>query len=187
MNKEWKNMQSSLFVVTILFFLIGMIHISFATVGLLCFGVPLYLYLKYKEKVWCKHICPRAGFFTKVLSKINIGLKPPQFLAGAEFRKAVVIYFAINLFFVTMSTIMVSIGRLEPIEMVRFMIVYSIPLKLPQLLDLNVSDNLVHLGYRAYSMMFTSTFIGVILGVLYKPRTWCRICPVNTLTKVVKS
>lgn len=177
-----KNVQNQLFVITILFFVLGFVHISLSIIGLLCFITPFVQYYIYKDKVWCKFVCPRAGFFNRVIAKINVGVKPPKLFNKLGFKKVIVIYFGINLFFITMSTIMVSIGRIAPIEQIRFLIAFPLPLNMPQLLELSISPVLIHLGYRIYSMMFTSVIIGSILGIIYKPRTWCVICPVNTLT-----
>lgn len=176
------NLQNRLFLFTILFFGIGMIHISFAIIGIFCFTVPFYFYFRYKDKTWCRDICPRAGFFTRVIAKISIGLKPPKWLTGQRFRDGVVIYFGVNVFIILMSTLMVALGRVEPIAQVRFLIAFAMPFDLPQLLHFQVSDVLVHLGYRVYSMMFSSVILGVILGVLFRPRMWCGVCPVGTLT-----
>ena len=168
--------------ITLLFFALGFIHISLSLLGLICFILPFIQYIKYKEKVWCKYYCPRAGYFNFFLSKISLGLKPIKLLRGKNFKKGVITYFAINIFFVIMSTIMVSLGKIAPIEQIRFLIIFGLPIKLPQLLNIEVLPNLLHLSYRVYSMMFTSIVIGTILGILYKPRFWCGICPINTLT-----
>lgn len=182
MEQTRANLQNQLFLFPILFFAIGMIHISFAIVGLLCFTVPFYYYFRYREKIWCRSICPRAGFFQRVIAKISIGMKPPKWLTGQRFRDGVVIYFGVNVFIILMSTLMVALGRVEPIAQVRFLIAFAMPFELPQLLHFGAADAIVHLGYRVYSMMFSSVILGVILGVLFRPRTWCGICPVNTLT-----
>lgn len=179
-----KNIQNQLYWITILFFGLGMIHISLSIVGLLCFIIPFVQFYKYKDKVWCKSVCPRAGYFNLIISKVNIGNKLPRLFSNKNFKNAVVIYFAVNLFFVTMSTVMVTLGRIAPIEQVRFMIVYGLPIELPQLMALNVAPPLIHLGYRVYSMMFSSVVVGSLIGIIYKPRTWCSICPVNTLTSI---
>lgn len=177
-----KNRKNQLFFVTLIFFGLGFLHISFAILGLACFITPFILYWKHGDKVWCKYYCPRAGFLTKVLGKISLGKKPPAFLSGPKLKKGIIIYFTINLFFVTMSTIMVSLGRIEPIEQIRFLIMFPLPFTMPQVLNLSVPANIIHLGYRVYSMMFTSTIVGLLVGFLYRPRTWCGFCPVQTLT-----
>ena len=39
----------------------------------------------------------------------------------------------------------------------------------------------IQLGF--YSLMLTSLLIGLIVMVLYKPRTWCAFCPMGTMTQ----
>lgn len=184
MSQNNVNYQDRLFFVTIIFFAIGFIHISFAIIGLICFITPFILFAVYKDKIWCKFLCPRAGFFNKTLGKISLKKKLPKWLTGKRIKTIVLWYFGMNLFFITMSTIAVTLGRIEPIEQIRFMILFPLPLKMPQLLNLNVTAPLVHLGYRVYSVMFSSTITGLILGFMYAPRAWCIICPIQTLTTV---
>ena len=177
-----KSIQNQLFFITLLFFALGFIHISLSLLGIACFVLPFIQYIKYKDKVWCKYYCPRAGYFNRLIASLSFGLKAPKVLFSKKVKKGVVVYFAINLLFVTMSTVMVTLGRVAPIEQIRFMIVLALPFQMPQLLDLQVAPNVLHLSYRIYSMMLTSTIVGSILGVLYHPRTWCGLCPINTLT-----
>ena len=182
MKKTRTNYQNILFFVTVVFFMLGILHISFAAIGIVCIVLPLVLYALYKDKIWCKYYCPRAGFFSILLRKISLKKRLPKFLSGKKFKSAVVIYFAINFLFITMSTIMVSLGRITPIEQIRFLIVFGLPINLPQLLAVNAPDFLIHFGYRMYSVMFTSTVIGLLFGFIYSPRTWCVFCPIQTLT-----
>ena len=42
---------------------------------------------------------------------------------------------------------------------------------------------LAQFGYGFYSLMLTSTLIGLIVMVLYKERTWCSFCPMGTMTQ----
>lgn len=173
-------------MVTVLFFLLGFIHITFSVLGLICMILPFAFFVRTADKVWCKRYCPRASFFVKVLSKVSLKHKAPKGLTKKAFRRAVLYYFGINLFFAIMSTVMVSIGRIASIDYLRFLIVFPVPLEIPQLLTLTVPDILLHLSFRIYSMMMTSTAIGIVLGILYMPRTWCVICPIQTLTSVKK-
>ena len=72
---------------------------------------------------------------------------------------------------------------MEAMEKVRFMIAFQLPWNMPQLLNISsIPDWAVHLSFRIYSMMFTTTVIGLVLGLLYSPRIWCTICPVNTIS-----
>lgn len=176
-----------LWIITILFFAFGFIHISFSLLGLICMGLPFILFARTKEKIWCKHYCPRASLFMKVLNRISLKKKLPKGFTGQRVKQGVLVYFGVNLFFAMMSTIMVSLGRVAPLDYLRFFIVFPVPFQMPQLLDLSVSAGLLHFSYRIYSMMMTSTTIGLILGFLYVPRTWCVICPIQTLTTVKRA
>ena len=182
MKENWVNYQVSLFWITLLFFVLGMIHISLALLGLLCFTIPFIQYYIYKDKVWCRYYCPRAGLFLKIIGKISFKRKVPKFVTRKGMKIGVLIYFGLNMFFVIMTTLMVAFRGFEPMAVIRFMIVFEMPFNLPQFFDFSVSDTIIHLGYRIYSVMFTSTIVGIIFGVIFNPRTWCIFCPIQTLT-----
>ena len=38
-------------------------------------------------------------------------------------------------------------------------------------------------SFGFYSLMLTSTLIGLIVMVLYRPRSWCAFCPMGTMTQ----
>ena len=170
------------FLLTIAYFLLPMVNILFAFSAIFCMTFPFILLSRTGKKTWCAAICPRSHFLTK-LKFLNIGIRSPRWLTGENMRRNMLYYFGINLFFIAMSTLMVSIGRIAPIDKIRLLIVFQLPIGLPQLIPfLTLPAPLIHLGYRFYSLMLTSTLIGIGLAVLFKPRTWCAICPVNTLS-----
>lgn len=182
MKKEKIPAMDGLWIITVLFFALGFVNIGLSLAGLVCMILPFVLYWKSGEKLWCKKYCPRASLFLRILSKFSLKRPLPKGFTKQRVKTGVLIYFGMNLFFATMSTIMVSLGRVAPIDHVRFFIVFQIPAAMPQLLQLAISPWLLHLSFRIYSMMLTSTTIGLILGFLYMPRTWCVICPIQTLT-----
>lgn len=87
MKKIKKSYQNSLFFITILFFLLGIVNISLAVLGLICFTIPLVQYAIYKHKIWCKYYCPRAGLFNRLLSKISLKKKLPKFMTGKRIKR----------------------------------------------------------------------------------------------------
>ena len=94
-------------------------------------------------------------------------------------------YFSINFLMICLSTLMVFLDKRDPIEKVRFLMAFQLPWTMPNLLDIGVMpDWAVHLGFRVYSMMFTTTIIGLLVGYLYRARTWCSICPMGTLSNL---
>jgi polyferredoxin len=177
--------RSLLFVITLAYFMLSFIHIALASLALVCMALPFYLAYRDQKKTWCKSVCPRADFLQKV-GRISPRKTAPKWMVGNKARKAVLGYFCMNLLFVTMSTIAVATGRIEPIERIRLLIVLELPWSLPQLVSfVHLPVWLSHLSYRFYSIMLTSTLVGVGLSLLYKPRTWCAVCPVSTMTGIM--
>lgn len=183
MSKPFRNYQNTLFLITPIFFALGFIHISFSILGIFCFAVPLIQYKLYRQQVWCKYYCPRAGFFVKLLNKISPHKPLPKVMRGPRLKKFFLTYFTLNLFFASMSTLMVSLGRIDAMEYLRFFMVLPLPFEFPQLLSISLPAPILHFSYRIYSMMFTTTLLGIVLGILYIPRAWCTICPIMSLTK----
>lgn len=94
------------------------------------------------------------------------------------------IYFFLNFFMILMSTFMVFMDKREPLDKIRFLIAFQFPWDIPQLLNLGfISEWALHFSFRLYSMMLTTTILGLILAFLYRPRTWCAVCPMGTLTR----
>jgi hypothetical protein len=183
MNKRWTN---KFYILTILFFTLGFFNIIFAWLGFLCMIIPFVLLAKDGKKTWCQNYCPRANLFTVLFKNKSLkGKTAPKWLTNGDGKRFFLIYFSFNLFILFMSTLMVFRGRIAAMEKVRFMIAFQLPWNIPQLLNISSIPNwAVHLSFRVYSMMFTTTVIGMILGFIYMPRTWCTICPINTISDI---
>jgi len=181
MKRGWKKY---LFIITILFFVLGFFNIIFAWLGFVCLLLPFIFLAKDRRKTWCQGYCPRASLFGALFRNRSLtGKGGPRWLVRGKIKWIVFIYFIFNMFVLSMSTLMVSIGRREPMEIVRFLIALKLPWDMPQLLDLaHIPGWAVHLSYRMYSMMFTTTILGLLLAWIFKPRTWCTICPINTVS-----
>jgi len=172
-----------LYLITIIFFALGLFNILFAWAGLICFILPFILLYKNKKKVWCQSYCPRASLLKKVNGNKKKPMPTPKLLRKKGFKDFVLLYFAINLFFAFMSTIMVLVGNISAIDKIRLFILFQLPWEIPQVIQVAGVDSWwIHAAFRVYSIMLSSTLVGLILGYFYKPRTWCGICPVSTLS-----
>ncbi len=180
MTKKFRNIQQDLYFITILVLTVGIININLTLLGLSCFILPFYYFLKYKDKVWCKYICPRSGFFTKIISKINLGKKSPKWLLSKKTKYGVLAYFMFFMTFAAITTVQVAMGLREPSQQVNFLVFFEVPFT--QVFEYQVNDWMTNLSYSIYSMLLTSTAIGVMLGIIFKPKTWCVVCPISTLT-----
>ncbi|MDD4572860.1 MAG: 4Fe-4S binding protein [Sphaerochaeta sp.] len=179
-NKKRTGLVKGVFLVTLLYFSLGFVSILFGLSALLCMAIPFILLARYKRKLWCSAYCPRASLLLKTGTKKRNRPIPRQFSNGT-LKKMMLWYFGVNLFFITGSTIQVAMGNMASMEYVRLFI--AIPLlPLPQLLRLQAPPAIMHLSYRLYSMMLSSTLLGMALSRLYRPRIWCAICPVGTVS-----
>lgn len=175
-----------LYLFTIVFFTLGFFNIIFAWLGFACMVLPFIFLLKDKRKTWCQRYCPRANLFgTLFRGRSLTGRSGPDWLIKGKAKWFMLIYFIFNLFVLFMSTIMVYSGRKAPVENVRFLIAFKLPWNMPQLVkSVLFPDWAIHLSFRIYSMMFTTTILGLILGWIFRPRTWCTVCPINTISGI---
>lgn len=183
MKKTWTG---NLYILAILFFSLGFFNIIFAWLGFACMIIPFVLLARDGKKTWCQNYCPRASLFTVLLKDKSLTRKAaPKWLRKSNAKQFFLYYFSFNLLILIMSTIMVFRGKMDAMEKVRFMMAFQLPWNMPQLLNISSIPNwAVHLSFRVYSMMFTTTVIGLFLGLLYSPRIWCTICPINTISDI---
>ncbi len=179
------GLKSGLFLITITYFLLGFVSIYFGLLAVLCIAIPFVMLAYSKEKLWCHRYCPRASF-TSQLGKKAPWRKVPKGFANRSIKRIMLWYFGLNLLFITGSTTRIYLGMMEPMAFIRLFI--FIPLfPLPQLVHIETAPFLLHLSYRLYSMMLSSTLMGLALARIYRPRLWCAVCPVGTLSsKVLK-
>jgi|LGVF01.2.fsa_nt_gb hypothetical protein len=146
-------------------------------------ALPFIFLWRYQKKTWCQQYCPRSSLYSICGKSIkNFSFKTPQIFIKGKLKWFMLGYFSISLFIITLSTIMVFSGN-PPMDYLRFLIFIPIPIEFPQLITFpNIPSWITHLSYRIYSMMLTTTVLGLILAVLFKPRTWCTICPIATLS-----
>jgi len=184
MNHGWRRYS---YIITIIFFVLGFFNIVFGWLGFACLILPFILLLKNKRKKWCQNYCPRANLFSVLFRKRSLsGKAAPNWFVRGKAKWFVLTYFIFNLFVLIMSTFMVLMGRRAAIEKVRFLIAFKLPWDMPNILNLGYfPDWVIHLSFRIYSMMFTTTVLGLILAWIYRPRTWCTVCPINTVSALI--
>jgi len=149
--------------------------------------LPIILLLKNQKKTWCQGYCPRASLYTTCCKmKKWSSLNTPRFFVKGSMKWIMLAYFATSLAIILMSTLKVAKGAIPPMNYLRFLIVAPVPFKIPQLFTITFMPSwLTHLSYRLYSMMMTTTILGMIMGMVYKPRTWCTVCPIATVSDII--
>ena len=175
-----------LYAITLAFFALSLVNIHFAILGMICMAIPFYLLQRDTKKTWCQSYCPRSSLYMTLGRKRRKKGKvtPMSFIKG-RLKYAVLVYFGISLSIAVMSTVQVALGNMPPMLIPRFMIILPISSGFPQLVTLTgIPVWITHLAFRMFSMMMTTTIIGLTLSYVYKPRTWCTICPINTISDI---
>ena len=178
--------NKSLYLVTVAFFGLAFVNIHFSILGILCMTLPFVLLVRDKKKTWCQGYCPRASLFSTVGGKWGKkGRRIPKSFLKGDLNPYVLGYFGIALFITVMSTLRVAIGSMSAVLYPRFLIFLPLAVDFPQLIELTgTAPWVTHLSYRLFSMMMTTTVLGLALSYLYKPRAWCTVCPINTLSGI---
>jgi hypothetical protein len=184
MSKRFR-IPLALMAITATYFLLGFVSILSASLALLCMALPFMLTLKDNRRSWCSSYCPRAATLTAV-GRVNKHWKtlPSMFLNG-KLRTYLLWYFGLNLLFIAGSTVRVGMQEMAAMDHVRLFIAIALPGPLPQLIPLTqgIPPWVVHLSYRFYSMMLSSTIMGIAAALIWRPRAWCAVCPVGNLTR----
>lgn len=50
----------------------------------------------------------------------------------------------------------------------------------------HAQGNLHHIAFAVFRLMMVSLVVGVLMGILFKPRTWCQVCPMGHATHLVQ-
>ncbi len=180
MKKKLSKKTKILSIVIPLYFLLGIVNINIALLAMLCYIFAFFIMLKTKSKRYCHKYCIRKNTFD-VTGNLKKMKKTPKniFL----WKKVFFYYFLVSMSYVIVSTVLVAIGTLSPVEKVKFLIL--IPVPFTQIFDnlIKLPPVLLHLAYRFYSMLLTTFIIGLMLSIIYKSRTWCAICPYGTVAE----
>lgn len=183
MNKK-KYWYDYLWIWSIVYFALGFFNILFAWLGLVDFLVPLIFALVGGNKNFCNKYCGRGQFFTVLgkKRKCSLGRSTPKWLYSKWFRYGFLIFFLAMFGNMLFQTWLVADGAGTLKEAIKLFWTIRVPWGWTYQ-GRTVPDWVAQFSFGFYSLMLTSTLIGLIVMVLYKPRTWCTFCPMGTMTQ----
>lgn len=180
-NVSKKKWYDYLWIVTILYLILGLFNILFAWLGLICFLVPLIISFTKYNKAYCNIYCGRGQLLNLMGTKFSRNKPIPKFLKTKWFRYGFLIFFLSMFINMLFNTYLVFNGTNNLREVITLIWTFKVPWKFNNLL--NVTPWIAQFSFGFYSMMLTSTIIGIITMFLYKPRSWCVYCPMGTATQ----
>lgn len=175
-----------LWIWSILYFALGFFNILFAWFGMIDFLLPVFIALFGGNKWFCNHLCGRGQLFTKIGSgcKCSRNKLAPKWISSSWFRYGFLVFFLLMFGNMIFQTYLVASGAGSLREAITLFWTFQVPWGWTYASG-TVPDWIAQFSFGFYSLMLTSTLIGLIVMVLFRPRTWCSFCPMGTMTQTI--
>lgn len=185
MKTKKKSWTQYLWIASAIYLILGAFNILFAWLGLLCFMIPLLIAVFGGEKKYCNTYCGRGQLLDLLGRKLKLSRqKPmPKWLKHKYFRYGFLVFFMamfVNMLVYT-YTVFSGINNLQ--EVITLLWTFKLPWQWASVGG--VAPWVSQFAFGFYSMMMTSTLLGIVTMALYKPRSWCVYCPMGTMTQGV--
>ncbi len=182
-KKRWYDY---LWVWTIIYFVLGFFNILFAWLGMIDFLLPLFIAIIGGNKFFCNHLCGRGQLFTILPKSLKCSRqKPaPAWLSSKWFRYGFLIFFLTMFVNIIYQTYLVYGGASSLKEVVNLFWTFRIPWEWAYTKG-TTADWIAQFSFGFYSLMLTATLIGLIVMILFRPRTWCSFCPMGNMTQLI--
>lgn len=176
--------REHMWIATLVYFALGFFNIVFAWLGMICFIVPLLIAFIKGNKAYCNRYCGRGQLLSLLGDKMGLSRKQktPKFLYSNWFRYGFLVFFMTMFFVMIYNTYLVFAGA-----SLRQAITLLWTFKLPWnwVNTAFVPAWVAQYAFGFFSVMLTSTVLGLITMALYMPRSWCVYCPMGTMTQLV--
>ena len=179
MKKKW---YTYLWIGELLFLVLSLCNILFAWLGMIFFTVPLVIAIFGGSKAYCNRYCGRGQLLTLLgkNGKLSRNAKPPKFLRSTWFRYGFLIFFMFMFGKMVYGTWRVFQGA--PLQQsVTLLWVFRLPWQWVNVSG--VAPWFAQYAFGFFGVMLTSTVLGLLTMVLFRPRSWCVYCPMGTMTQ----
>ena len=165
---------------------LGFFNILFAWLGLLCFFIPLVIAFAGGDKGYCNRFCGRGQLFSLLGGRFGLSRRAdiPRWMKSKAFRYGFLGFFLLMFFQMLWSTYLVFAGAQELRQAVTLLWTFRLPWHWAYYGTL-FSPGVAQFAFGFYSVMLTSTVLGLVTMVLFKPRSWCVYCPMGTMTQLI--
>ena len=181
-QKKWYDY---LWIVSALYLLLGFLNILFALLGMICFVLPLVISIKNGNKAYCNRYCGRGQLFALLGGRFGLSRKKktPRWMVSPYFRYGFLIFFLTMFGLMLWNTYLVFSGATLK-QAVTLLWTFKLPWRWAYHGTI-LSPGVAQFAFGFYSVMLTSTVLGLVTMVLFKPRSWCVYCPMGTMTQMI--
>ena len=108
----------------------------------------------------------------------------PAWMKSSWFRYGFLVFFFIMFFIMLYNTYLVFAGISDMKEVVTLLWTVKVPWHWAYHGTV-FSQGVAQFAFGFYSVMMTSTILGLLTMVIFKPRSWCVYCPMGSLTQLI--
>lgn len=183
MKKKWYDY---LWIASVTYLILGFFNILFAWLGLICFFIPLLMAGTGGNKGYCNKYCGRGQFFSLLGGRFGLSRKKdiPNWMKSKAFRYGFLVFFFAMFFIMLGNTWIVFSGAGDLKQVVTLLWTFKLPWHWAYHGNA-IAPGVAQFAFGFYSVMLTSTVLGLATMVLFKPRSWCVYCPMGTMTQVI--
>ena len=183
MKKPW---YEYLWIASPVYLALGFCNILFAWLGLIFFCTPLIMSVVTGSKLYCNRYCDRGQLFALLGGRLGLSRKKPmpRWMVSKWFRYAFLAFFMTMFLLMLWNTYLVFAGAQDLKQVVTLLWTFKVPWQWAYHGTL-FSDGVAQFAFGFYSVMLTSTVLGLVTMVLFKPRSWCIYCPMGTMTSLI--
>ena len=185
MSSNKKRWYDYLWIFSTVYMILGFFNILFAWLGLICFIAPLAISIITGSKAYCNRYCGRSQLFSMLGGRFGLSRKKdlPRWMVSPYFRYGFLIFFLTMFAIMLWNTFLVFDGA-DLKQVVTLLWTFKVPWHWAYHGTL-FSPGVAQFAFGFYSIMLTSTLLGLILMVFFKPRSWCVCCPMGTMTQTI--
>lgn len=182
-KKRWYDY---LWIFSLIYLTLGFFNILFAWIGLLCFFIPLIIAAFGGSKIYCGRYCGRGQLFQLIGGRFGLSRKKdvPRWMKSRVFRYAFLIFFFAMFFMMLWATYLVFDGAGSLSHTVRLLWTFDVPWHWAYH-GTFFHPWVAQFAFGFYGVMLTSTILGIVTMVIFKPRSWCVYCPMGTMTQLI--
>ncbi len=184
MNK--KRWYDYLWIFSTVYLILGFFNILFAWLGLICFFTPLGISLIKGNKAYCNKYCGRGQLFSLLGGRFGLSRKKdvPRWIKSPYFRYGFLIFFLTMFGIMIWNTYLVFAGTEDLKQVVTLLWTFKVPWQWAHH-GTPISPGVAQFAFGFYSVMLTSTLLGLVTMIFFKPRSWCVYCPMGTMTQMI--
>lgn len=182
-KKKKIALREYLWIMSSLYLVLSLFNLMFAWLGMICFITPLLISIYKGNKAYCNKYCGRGQLFDLLGNRLKLSRKKPmpKWMKSTQFRYGFLVFFFIMFFSMLGNTYMVMKGATNLREVITILWTFKLPWEFWEYSSF--SPWMVQFAFGFYSVMVTSTILGLGTMVFYKPRSWCVYCPMGTMTQ----